>query len=98
MEAALLMTRAGAITILTYRFVAAVSGLMLVGPVITRVTTRTVGLKRRVLPGNRLGVGLVTFRALKIAAVIKRLISKHRVAELVGRPGIGVVALITFFL
>ena len=38
--------------------------------VVARMTTRTVGLECRILPGDELGVGLVTPGALQVAAMI----------------------------
>ena len=56
MEAALLVTGAGAIAIFAHGLGTAIAGFVLVRPIITRMTTRTIGLECRVLPGDSLGV------------------------------------------
>ena len=74
MEAALLVARAGAITILAHSFIAAICGFVLIGPVVAGVATRAVGLIRGVLPGDHFGIALVTIRAQEIAAMILRFV------------------------
>jgi len=61
-ETALLVTGAGAVAILAYRFVAATRGLVLTGPVVSGVATGTIGLVRRVLPCDGLRVAQVAVR------------------------------------
>ncbi len=56
------------------------------------MTTTTIRLERRVLPVHNLGIALMTFGALKIVAVILRLIRQARVAVISGRPCIRRVA------
>jgi len=74
MEAALLVTGPCAVAVLADRFVATACRFVLVRPVVARVTAGAIGLERRKLPCNRLGVGFVTVGALQVAAVILRLV------------------------
>lgn len=54
MEAVLLVTRAGTITILANGLVAAIRGLVFVSSVISGVTACAIRLKRRILPWDQL--------------------------------------------
>ena len=92
METALLVTRAGAVAIFAYRFIATIPGFMLARPIIASVTARTIGLERRVLPGDSLSIGLMTGRTLQIASVILWLVGQGRVAIICRRPGVGGMA------
>jgi len=92
MEAALLVTRAGAVAIFAHRFITTISGFVLVRPIIAGVTTRAVGAKRRILPSDSLSIGLMTFCARQIASVILWLVGQGRVAIICRRPGVGGMA------
>mgnify|MGYP001814145384 CR=1 FL=1 len=63
MEAALLMARTCAITVLTDSFIAAIRGFVLVWPVVACMAAGTVRLERGILPGNQLGILRMTFGA-----------------------------------
>ena len=92
MESALLVTRTGTVAILAHRFIAAVSRFVLVRSIVARMTTRTVRLERRILPGDGLGIGFVAFRTLQVAAVILRLVRQRRMTVICRCPGIGGMA------
>ncbi len=91
-ESALLVTGSRAISILADRLITIIRPFVLTGPVVTGVATGAVRLERRVLPGDRLGIRLVTLCACLAAAMVQRLVGKRRVPELVWRPCVAVVA------
>ena len=61
-----------------------------------RMAAGTVGLERRVPPDDDLGVGLMALGARQIATMVERLERCGRVPEVVGRPGICIVATVAF--
>ncbi len=92
MEAVLLMTGSGTVTILAYRFVTAIRAFVLVGSVVSGMATGTVGLVRCVLPGNDFRVALMAVGTRQVSAMILRLVCQCRVTIIGGRPGICAVA------
>lgn len=86
MEAVLLVACAGAIAILADRLITAARGFVLVGPIITRVTTCAVRLKCRIRPGDRLGIRCMAISTLQVAPVILRLVGQRGVAIVRRRP------------
>ena len=70
--------------------------LMWVGLIVAPVAAGTIRLKCREPPGDGFGIRLMASRARQIDTVIKWFVSKHRVAELIRQPGVGVVACIAF--
>ena len=64
--------------------------------IVARVTSGTIRLKCRKLPGNNFRIGLMTVCTSKIAAMVQRLKRQCHVAEIAWCPGIGVVAIVAF--
>lgn len=92
METTFLVAGTGTVAILANRFITAIPGFVLAGPIVTRMTTRTVRLERRILPGDGLGIGFVAFRTLQVATVILRLVRQRRMTVICRCPGIGGMA------
>ena len=86
------MAGASAITILADGFVAAISRLMFVRSIITRMTTGAIRLECGELPDHDFAVVLVTLRAGKIAAMVQWFKRCCRMPELVRDERIGIVA------
>jgi len=71
--AVFLVTGARTVAILIDCFKSTACGLMFVLPVIAGMTTRTIGLIRRELPLDNLGVRLMTGSTGQVTSVIERL-------------------------
>lgn len=68
--------------------------LMWASFVIGCVTAGAVGLVRRCVPGNKLGIGLMTIRASEVVPVVERFEQQCRVLEYVRQPVSAHVAIV----
>lgn len=96
MEAALLVTGTCTVAVLADRLVAAIARLVFAGTIVAGMAARTVRLERRILPGNDLGVLLMTVCASQVAAMIQWFKRRRSVTELVRCKRNGVVAAVAF--
>jgi len=91
MEAALLVTGAGAVTILTHCLIAIIRALVFVGAVIASVTASTVRLERGILPNDDFTVVLMAVNTGQVGAMVQRLKRCCGMTKIVWHEGVGVV-------
>ncbi len=92
MEVALLVTSTSAVAILADRLIATVACLVFIGTIVTRMATRAIRLKRGILPGNKLGVLLMTVGTRQITAMVEWLKRRSSVTKLIRYKRVRIVA------
>lgn len=80
MEAVLLVAGAGTIAVLTDCLITTIGSFMLICSIVSCVAPGTIRLKRWELPGNEFRVALMALSALKVTAVVLRLVWQRDMA------------------
>ena len=95
MKTTLLMAGAGAVTILTDRFITTVRAFVFIRSVVAGMAACAIGLIRGELPADHLGVALVAIRTQEVSTMILRFVRKRSVSIIRRCPPVSGMAHIT---